>query len=441
MPYDQDNTGRTEDSVKEQAPQEKSAEDKADKQSTKEQFSFLQETIKPKPVSREKIFMQFARIAIFGVVFGFFACCGFFALKPWAEEAFQADAETVTIPEDEEVEASEEETASEDTGSTVLTSEEYSDMMSSLYDIAREADKSVVSVRISLEGDWTGSEETAGTSAAGLIAADNGQELLILASNTVCQDAASWIVTFADKSEYSATLKKQDKNRGLAVFSIDRSSVSTSTWSSIQVASLGNSNIVSKGEVVIALGNMFGYGDGLSYGVISSTRYDTIFSDGYCSVIATDITVSDSGTGVLFNQSGQVIGMILPDLLNNSENTANALAVSDIKNVMEKLLNGESVPYIGIDGATISSEISESQDMPEGVYVTQVRTDSPAMNAGIQNGDIIQVVDGEEVRSVAAYQTAVQNCSVGENIKITAQRRGTGGYVEVEFTVTVGSLE
>ena len=69
-----------------------------------EKYSFLQETIKPKPVSRQQLVRQVVRIAIYGVILGAFACLGFFALKPVVQDAFRGDPETVTIPEDEEPE-------------------------------------------------------------------------------------------------------------------------------------------------------------------------------------------------------------------------------------------------------------------------------------------------------------------------------------------------
>lgn len=51
-------------------------------------FSFLKETIKPKTISREKIFMQLLRMAIYGVIIGMFACCSFYALKPGQKRCF-----------------------------------------------------------------------------------------------------------------------------------------------------------------------------------------------------------------------------------------------------------------------------------------------------------------------------------------------------------------
>lgn len=407
-----------------------------------ESFSFLQETIKPKPVSREKILIQLSRVAIYGLIFGFFACCGFFALKPWAEDTFQKDAETVTIPEDEEQEQQEEipeEEAEEPV--LVLNADSYKEIMDSLYDIAEEAEKSVVSVRAVGNGDWL--EDSEGKrSVTGLYAADNGRELLILADNSVCRDASEWIVTFADHSDYKASLVKQDKVRGLAVFAVERSGITPGTWSGIRAATLGNSNLAVQGDVVIALGNLSGYEGGLGYGVISSKEHTVSFADGKCGLIATDIAASSDGTGVLFNQSGEVLGLIKANTWESIEsNTANALAVSDLKSVMEILLNGESVPYIGVLGTAVTEEISEEQQIPTGIYVTQVQADSPAMAAGIQNGDILQQVSGSDVVGIASYEKAVLGCKVGDSIKIKGQRRGANGYVDIDFTVTVGSQE
>ena len=239
--------------------------------SSGDSFSFLKETIKPKPVSREKIFMQLLRMAIYGVIIGMFACCSFFALKPWAEETFREDPQKVTIPEDAEDDATEadEQAAQEDAKTPVLDSASYQAMMESLSATAEKAGKGVVSVHAgSADGadDWMGTGSS-DPGVAGIIAADNGQELLILADNSVCKDADTWEIVLADGSRCAAALKVQDQNRKLAVFSIVRSIVPEETWGKIQVADLGNSNIIGKGDPVIALGNLFGYDSGLGYSI------------------------------------------------------------------------------------------------------------------------------------------------------------------------------
>lgn len=429
MPYDEDPKQKPEDGLEEQK---------------EEQFSFLQETIKPKPVTRRKILTQLARVGIYGLIFGTFACIGFFALKPWAQSKFQGNPKTVTIPEDEEPEASQStDSAQEAVVAPALNADSLKEIMKSVYELAKEANKCVVSIQPAKD-DMELSSEGNGTkgSVAGIILADNGQELLILCDNAVCTDTENWKVTFADNSQYGIYLKKQDKNSGLAVFAIPRVKITSTTWNNIEVAALGNSNLTTKGDVVIALGNMFGYADGTGYGIVSSNEYEETLADGKRSVLATDIAAAPGGTGILFNLGGEVIGMIDTGIWGGTEtDTANALAISDLKATIELLVNGESVPYIGVYGTAISDAMAKEQDMPTGIYVTQVKPDSPAMSAGIQNGDILKEIAGVTLSNTLSYEKTVLDCKVGQNVKIKGKRRGANGYVDIDFTVVVGSLE
>lgn len=410
-----------------------------------ESFSFLKETIKPETISREKLFMQFVRMAVYGLVIGLFACCSFFALKPWAERTFGADSEVVTIPEDEK-ELTEE--ADAEPEKQVLNEESYQQMMDSLYLTAQEAKKGVVSVRVKTTEDWTEAleqTETSGSS-AGIIAADNGKELLILADDSVCRFGSEWEILFADGSSLAATLKVQDKNRGLAVFGVSESEIPESTWNRIKVAELGNSNLVTQGDIVLGLGNLFGYEEGLGYGIVSSVEYREVFPDGQCGVIATDIAVAHSGTGVLIDQEGDVVGLIRQGILGpgdaeKTEVTANALGISDLKAVLELMLNGNHVPYAGVCGVTVTSDIAKEQEILEGLYVTRVESDSPAMAAGIQNGDILQKVNGETVTGITSFGNILLHCAMGDIVEVQGQRRGSGGYVEVTFSLNIGVKE
>ena len=280
------------------------------------------------------------------------------------------------------------------------------------------------------------------TGAAGVITADNGQELLILADDFVCEDASEWTVTFQDGKEYRASLKKRDRNSGLAIFSVPHGEIKDSTWSAIKVSVLGNSNLVKQGDTVMALGNLFGYADGMGYGTVNTTDYKTTFFDGECGILTTNIPAEEQGTGVLFNMEGQVVGLIPESVWDNNESSmANAYAISDLKPIIEFLANGESVPYIGVYGTTVTSELKEEQGMPGGVYVVDVDPDSPAMAAGIQSGDIIYAIGNKNVMNIGSYQNTVLKMQTGQQITVEGRRIGAEGYVDVEFTVTVGSKE
>lgn len=431
-------------------PENKDQIPKPDDEVEEKKYSFLQETIKPKPISRQQLAKQLVRIAIYGVILGAFACLGFFALKPWIQDVFRGNLETVSIPEDEETSETEEgdeaqtdPTEEQTEEEQPLTAENYEQIMASMNERAEEAGKGIVSVEASTgQTDWDAEMTGIKRSVTGVITADNGQELLILADSSICTDASEWTVTFEDGRSYTAALKKRDLNTGLAMFSVPRGDITDSTWDAIKVSVLGNSNLVKQGDVVMSLGNMFGYPDGMSYGVVSSTDYKAAFYDGECDVLGTDIAVEAEGTGVLFNMEGEVIGLVSPSVWEDDENNVvNAYAISDLKTAIEILANGESVPYIGIYGTTVTNELEEAQGMPSGVYVVDVDPDSPAMEAGIQSGDIICQIGDESISGIGAYQSAVLETKAGRDILVKGKRLGADGYVDVRFTVTVGSRE
>lgn len=447
MPYDEDpGMSREQGSDGNEKPLPNGKEGEPEESEREEKYSFLQETIKQKPISREKLIKQFVRIAIYGVILGGFACLGFFALKPFAQNWFMGNPETVTIPEDEEPSEDQDDAAEEEPVPQVLDEESYEELMEGMYAAAREAQKGVATVTAVL-AEWDWSMEAAGgqPSVTGAVTADNGQELLILADNSVCSGAQAWTVTFSDGTVHDAALKKQDANIGLAIFSVPRTDITDATWNAVKVCNLGNSNMVRQGQPVIALGNMFGYPDGIAYGVISSRDYTEKFYDGECGVLATDIPAVSDGTGVLFNLDGEVVGMISEAASGRQDEgdtqTANAYAISDLKTMIELLANGDSIPYIGIYGTSVTSTVQDEQGIPSGLYVIEVDPDSPAMAAGIQNGDVIWEVNGGSVTSLATYQKALLDAAEGETVTLRGKRLGSGGYVDIEFTVTVGSKE
>ena len=400
----------------------------------KESFAFLEETIKPKKISRQQGMKQLIRIAICGLVLGGSACLGFFALRPLAQHLFPEKTQVVTIQEDNQSEEDLAEGGDTTEQNDAQNQQEisYVQMMSKAYEKALTAKKSVVSVTKGAEQEnWNAEATGIDESVSGVIVADNGPEILILSYASICEDAK-------DK----ASLKKKDKNSGFAIFAVDKKSLSDATWSASSVASLGNSNLTEQGDVIFALGNIFGYAGGSGYGIVSSSNYKEIGRDGEYSVIATDMSSASDGTGILFNLDGEVIGMISSDIWKDRGiRTANAYAISDLKLVIQLLANGASVPYIGVSGTAVTSGIQEEEGMPSGIYVIDVAADSPAMAAGIQSGDVICSVNGEKIVSMSAYRKLMLTWKVGDQIKVEGKRRGSEGYVDIKFDVTIESKE
>ncbi|HCW28902.1 MAG TPA: serine protease, partial [Roseburia sp.] len=79
--------------------------------------------------------------------------------------------------------------------------------------------------------------------------------------------------------------------------------------------------------------------------------------------------------------------------------------------------------------------------IPKGVYIKEVKMDSPAMAAGLQSGDVITEIDGEAVISVDGYQTKLLSLTPGDVAEVTIQRQGNDGYTEIKCPVTVSVLQ
>lgn len=423
------------------------------KEAAEEEYSFLQEVIKDETSGR-KLRSGILHMIALGFVFGIVACFSFSVSKPWIEEKLGGDPEQVTIPKDE-LEAGEDEEEEqgeaadtepgqeEPVESSVPDAESYRQMLQSLRDTARMSGKSVVEIT-GLTGEEDAVQEPGASkdSISGIILADNGQELLILGKRCPVKDVKTILVTFAGGDGYEAAVKAYDANLGLAVYAVPRDVISDDTWTKVDKAVLGNSNLVNTGDTVIVLGKPFGYANAYNYGLISADSTNMNLSDGQYGLIYTDISGSGSGSGVIVNVRGEVIGIIDQTLLEeDSRNLIAGYSISDIKEIIELLSNGGSVPYIGIYGVDVSEDMKE-QGLPQGVYVKEVEADSPAMAAGIQNGDIITGVDGGEIIDLIGYHNILMGKEPGNKVVLKGSRQGTKGeYVAIDFTVTIGSKQ
>lgn len=425
-------------------PMENKEEPKIDSTEESEEFSFLQETIKAEPINKKKMANKFMLIALMGLVFGLFASLGFCAFRPWAESQFQKKSNVVRIPDDEDQKESgiEGEQVPEAIAPT-LDVNSYKELYFGLTQIVSQANRSMVSVNGIKGGEgWIEDSVKNANGAAGLIVVDNGQELLILTESSILKDAEKWTITFNDGSKYDASLKKKDENLGFAMLAVNRSSITEATWSQIQTAVLGNSNTSYRGNPVIAIGNPFGYKNGLGYGVISSSENKIAFVDGEYDILSTDIPATATGTGALINLNGEILGIISQGAFKeNSTNLINAFAISDLKKNIELLSNGSGVPYLGIKATEVTPEVAEAQRLPKGLYIKEIVADSPSMVAGIQSGDILTYVEDSPITSIASYHDALFKYRVGNEIELKGMRLGSDGYVDMKYTVTVGSRE
>ena len=425
-------------------------------QKDNDQFSFINEKIKEKPVNKKRLLMQAGFIALMAVVFGIIASLVFAYFQPKFESLFCPEEEpVVTIPQDsvteteqtEETETSEETEASEEPQALQQPQEleiaDVQNVQNKLYAVGREANRFVVTVTgVKSDTDWFNNSYESRGQASGIIIADSGQELLILTERKVISDAQEVYVTFINDVTVEASMEHYDGNTGIAVLSVPRSQVDEDTMNAISVAKLGNSLTTMQGTMVIAVGSPLGTNYSILTGNITSTNNVISTIDNNYTVFTTDIVGSSSGSGVIINVNGEVIGLVMQDYGNEEDQTTlTALSISELKQLIEKLSNNQDIPYIGLGLTTVSAATAKEYDIPKGAYIKEVKMDSPALAAGLQSGDVITEMDGEAVYTVDSYESKLLALKPGDEVEIVVQRQGAEKYEEITCTVQVGVLK
>ena len=405
------------------------------------EYSFLQEVIKDEVGGTGKRKKRILRKIGVGIFIGLVACFTFSVFKPWVESRISGNPDEMTIPRDTKQTAENEADRSGKDGNG-QKKDNYSKSVKSLSDVAKKGKRSVVSLLV-LTGATIGNKEfvSESQSVSGVLIADNGQELLILGPTMEVGETQQIQATFCDGKKYQVTEKKSDANLELTIYAVKESQLEEKTAKSIRLAALGSSYEVKKGDTTVLLGMLFGQGDAVGYGVLRSSTEKAERADGTYHILGAELAGFTGGSGIMFNRQGEVIGIICDAAGEDAkEELMHAYAISDIKDVMQFLANGESVPYIGIHATDVSENIAEDRRIPRGIYVDKVEADSPAMRAGIQSGDVLTAIGGTDIENFEQYHELLMEEKEGTHLLIKGYRRGAKDqYVAVHFNATVGN--
>ena len=194
---------------------------------------------------------------------------------------------------------------------------------------------------------------------------------------------------------------------------------------------MGDSDTVSVGEGVIAIGNALGYGQSVTTGVISAKDREAEIEDKTMTLLQTDAAINGGNSGgALLNAKGEVIGINVAKYSSSGSSTSAsvegmgfAIPITSVKSIIsdletkktrEKLAEDEQ-GYLGIVSKyDVTSDISEAYSMPTGIYIYEITKGGPADKAGIQSGDIITKFDGQQVDTMEALQSLIQYIRQGK---------------------------
>lgn len=412
-----------------------------------EEYHFIKEQIKKIPPDRKKMRSHLAWTILLAAVFGVVAALVFCLVRPVIENlTYQKDNTVVISGKDETTDNTQ--TADETepiyiTETQQMEPEDYQILQNKLYAIGRAANKSVVSVKAI--GETTDLFENAyqtESQGTGIIVADTSDTYLVLTEKKVIADASQVNVTFYDDSVAPATMQAYDENTGIAMLCVEKKELSEDTKNRVAAATLGKSSALSQGTIVIAIGSPLSEPFSILTGNVTSSSYEVSTVDANYKVISTDINASEAGSGALINLKGEVVGLMLQSYSKrDAQSTVTAIGISDIGRLLEKMSNGESPVYLGLEVSTVTTEIAKENHLPKGVYIKKVLSDSPAMQAGLQMGDVLTKIGNTEIQTVDQYEDYMLNGKDGQQNTVTVKRMGADGkYQDLSFKVVFGTL-
>lgn len=283
---------------------------------------------------------------------------------------------------------------------------------------------------------------------SGIIIGQNDTELLVVTNNHVVEGADSLQVQFIDGETVDAAIKGTDSEKDLAVVAVKLSDIKKSTLEQIKVATLGDSDKLEVGEGTIAIGNALGYGQSVTTGVVSALNREVQYENRTMKLIQTNAAINPGNSGgALLNSKGEVIGINAAKYSSSSvEGMGFAIPVSSVKDVIENLMNKETLTkvdsdkkgYLNIYGRDVTSTLSETYSVPTGVYVIEVMEGGAADKAGIEKSNVITKINGESVSSMEDLQRKLEYYEKGTEVTLTIQYAKGNEYKEKEVKVTLG---
>lgn len=303
---------------------------------------------------------------------------------------------------------------------------------------------------------WGTQSQPFESSGSGVIVGSNDEELLIATNNHVIADADVIEITFDDSTTASATLKGKSSEMDLAVVAIKLSDLTEETIDHIKIATLGDSSALKVGEPAIAIGNALGYGQSVTFGVISAldrevtVQTDSTYGFGNSETVTSKLIQTDAAInpgnsgGALFNIRGEVIGINSVKYASEEvEGMGYAIPITEAQPILDELMNRKTKEvvdeskraYLGIRGADVTSEAQSVYGMPKGSFIVSVEEGYAAEEAGLRKGDVIVKFGDTSIGSMEELQEELQYYEAGETVEVVIARSEAGEYVEQTVTV------
>jgi S1-C subfamily serine protease len=270
---------------------------------------------------------------------------------------------------------------------------------------------------------------------SGIIIDDRGH---ILTNNHVIDGSDRLRVTLGDSKQVSAKVVGTDEETDLAVVRAEPLEINSNDAVKFQPVNLGNSEELKVGQIVIAVGNPFGLTGGptVTAGIISSLNRNVQFENGILELVQTDAAINPGNSGgPLINTKGEVVA-INTAKIPYGQGIGFAVPINTVKSILNDLVENGHVtrPWLGINTVKLNPRIASFYRLPlvHGALIVNVEPYSPADNAGLRRGDIIEEIDGNKIESPSQISSYIRKKKV-VNDRVTVIVNRYGRVYEVPF--------
>lgn len=400
-------------------------------------MEFIREKTKKKPKNKKKLIKRIA-VGIAGVLLAIILIETMIMLyeKNNGKQVLETETEMLDVTENTEADI-------ELTPNINLTISDYQSLQNALYEIGAEINRSIITISAEAgENDWIEESYETDWQSAGFIASQDSDYIYVLTEKRLIEDVSNIKVIFVDGASAKAMMLKSDESTGMAVLTVEKRLMQPETRRAISIAKLGDSDTITSGAVIIALGSPLGTNYAILSGNVTSVDNKVSMKDKNYALFTTDIITSRNGSGVLVDINGEIVGIIAQSFAGAEEVGAlTAVSINDVKTMMEAMINGKDRAYIGLYVSTVTEAISKEHNIPEGVFVKEVATESPAMKAGIQSGDVIVKINDTIICTDADYSKKIENLIPGTTCEINVKRQSGDEYYDVTCEVEIGTVK
>jgi serine protease Do len=430
-------------------------------------YSFIEESIRPgRHKSIKKYLIKLGAAASFGAVFGIVAAVSFYFInKAMPENGNNDSGQKVSLvvateePEDNSAKAKEKDELPDEDEGTYDTEQDdksdsashtdsygddpqktalpgsvtgqasdnnpllgYADMYKEISDYCKDYYSVIVTIaKTSKETDYFENQIDLTSSFYGLILQKDNNTLYLLTDYDNIDGKSTYSLILKDGVSVEATLIGLDEIAGLAVLTADTTQISSNIINELKVASLGSSNGVSMGDLVVAIGNPMGVIGSIGYGVVCNEPKIEYLVDRSIHIYNFGMQNVESGKGIILNTKGNVVG-IITHRFSSDMSLCSFMGISDLRITIEQMMNKRSRMGMGIIPRDVGPEYFEDKDVKGGIYVSDMAAGSAAMDAGIMVGDIITAIDGKDVKNVGEYMRLLSAYNSDEEVTVSIYR-------------------